>query len=181
VGGALHHRRCHRERDLGRGADRPDGDEHKAREDARESVVHSRRPTGPARHARHPARIRWLHTHRNGRGGTMQELMDPVFGPYPSWSHLIVRLTLGVIFFAHGAQKVFGWFGGRGLSATIAGFRQMNIPPSATVLAAFVECFGGLAVLVGFLTRPAALGLIAVMLVAIAKVHVAHGFFLNWS
>lgn len=111
----------------------------------------------------------------------MDDLLAFVFGTFPSWSHLVVRLALGVIFFAHGAQKVFGWFGGRGLSATIAGFRQMNIPPAATVLAAFVECFGGLAVLVGFLTRPAALGLIGVMLVAIAKVHVAHGFFLNWS
>ena len=111
----------------------------------------------------------------------MDDLLALVFGTFPSWSHLVVRLGLGVIFFAHGAQKVFGWFGGRGLSATIAGFRQMNIPPAATVLAAFIECFGGLAVLVGFLTRPAALGLIAVMLVAIAKVHVAHGFFLNWS
>jgi putative oxidoreductase len=111
----------------------------------------------------------------------MDDLLALVFGTFPSWSHLVIRLALGVIFFAHGAQKVFGWFGGRGLSATIAGFRQMNIPPAATVLAAFVECFGGLAVLVGFLTRPAALGLIGVMLVAIAKVHVAHGFFLNWS
>jgi putative oxidoreductase len=111
----------------------------------------------------------------------MDDLLAFVFGTFPSWSHLVVRLALGVIFFAHGAQKVFGWFGGRGLSATIAGFRQMNIPPAATALAAFVECFGGLAVLVGFLTRPAALGLIGVMLVAIAKVHVAHGFFLNWS
>ncbi len=111
----------------------------------------------------------------------MDDLLALVFGTFPSWSHLVVRLALGVVFFAHGAQKVFGWFGGRGLSATIAGFRQMNIPAAATVLAAFVECFGGLAVLVGFLTRPAALGLIAVMLVAIAKVHVAHGFFLNWS
>ena len=111
----------------------------------------------------------------------MDDLLALVFGTFPSWSHLVVRLALGVIFFSHGAQKVFGWFGGRGLSATIAGFRQMNIPPAATVLAAFIECFGGLAVLVGFLTRPAALGLIAVMLVAIAKVHAAHGFFLNWS
>lgn len=111
----------------------------------------------------------------------MDDLLALVFGTFPSWSHLVVRLALGVIFFAHGAQKVFGWFGGRGLSATIDGFRQMNIPPAATMLAAFVECFGGLAVLVGFLTRPAALGLIGVMLVAIAKVHVAHGFFLNWS
>ena len=104
-----------------------------------------------------------------------------VFSTYPSWSHLVVRLVLGIVFFAHGAQKVFGWFGGRGLSATIAGFRQMNIRPAATVIAAFIECFGGLAMIVGFLARPAALGLIVVMLVAITKVHASHGFFLNWS
>jgi len=110
----------------------------------------------------------------------MDDFRDLVFGTYPSWSHLVVRLGLGVIFFAHGAQKVFGWFGGGGLKATIEGFRKMNIPPAATVLAACVECFGGLAVLIGFLTRPAALGLIVVMLVAITKVHARHGFFLNW-
>lgn len=110
----------------------------------------------------------------------MDELIELLFGTYPSWSHLIVRLGLGVIFFAHGAQKLFGWFGGGGLKATIAGFRQMNIPPAATVIAACVECFGGLAMLVGFLTRPAALGLIVVMLVAITKVHARNGFFLNW-
>ena len=111
----------------------------------------------------------------------MQGLIDLVFGTYPSWSHLIVRLTLGVIFFAHGAQKVFGWFGGRGLAETIAGFRQMSIPPAATVTAACIECFGGLAMILGFLARPAALGLIVVMLVAIKKVHARHGLFLNWS
>src|SRR3989442_14433495 len=76
---------------------------------------------------------------------------------------------------------MFGWFGGRGLSATIAGFRQMGIPPAATAIAAVVECFGGLAMLVGFLARPAALGLIVVMLVAVAKVHAKHGFFLNFA
>ena len=111
----------------------------------------------------------------------MQELMDLVFGTYPSWSRLVVRLILGVIFFAHGAQKVFGWFGGRGLSQTIAGFRQMNIPAAATVTASCIECFGGLAMIVGLLARPVALALIAVMLVAIKKVHARHGFFLNWS
>ena len=54
----------------------------------------------------------------------------------------------------------------------------MKIPPAATMLAAFIECFGGLALIVGFLARPAALGLIVVMLVAIAKVHWKNGFFL---
>lgn len=111
----------------------------------------------------------------------MRDLVDVLFATYPSWSHLVVRLGLGIVFFAHGAQKVFGWFGGRGLSATIAGFRQMNIPPAVATLAALVECLGGLALIVGFLARPAALGLIVVMLVAIAKVHARHGFFINFA
>ena len=111
----------------------------------------------------------------------MQDLVDLVFSTYPSWSHLVVRVVLGVVFFAHGAQKTFGWFGGHGLSATIGGFRHMNIPPAATALAAFTECFGGLALIIGLLARPAALGLILVMVVAIAKVHGKHGFFLNFA
>lgn len=111
----------------------------------------------------------------------MQDLIDLVFGTYGSWSHLVVRIALGVVFFAHGAQKTLGWFGGRGLSATIAGFRQMNIAPAATVLAAFTETFGGLALIVGLLTRPVAIGLIIVMLVAVAKVHARNGFFLNFA
>ena len=111
----------------------------------------------------------------------MDDLLNLVFGTFGSRSHLVVRLGLGVVFFAHGAQKVFGWFGGPGLRQTIEGFRRMNIPPAATVVAALIECLGGLALLVGFLVRPAALGLIVVMLVAIAKGHARHGVFLNWS
>jgi putative oxidoreductase len=109
----------------------------------------------------------------------MDNTLDFVLGTYPSWSRLVVRLALGVVFFAHGAQKVFGWFGGPGPKATIQMFQQfMNIPPAATVLAAFIEFFGGLALVLGVLARPAALGIVAVMLVAIAKVHWKNGFFL---
>lgn len=105
-----------------------------------------------------------------------------LFGTSPSWPLLIVRVFLGVVFVAHGAQKVFGLFGGPGLKGTIAYFRSsLGVPPALAVLAAFIECFGGLAVLVGLLTRLAALGLIVVMLVAVAKVHWANGFFLNMS
>ena len=108
--------------------------------------------------------------------------MDMIVGTYPSWSLLIVRVVLGVIFFAHGAQKVFGCFGGPGLKGTIAYFKQaMGIPAGATVLAALIECFGGLAMLAGLLVRPAALGLVVVMLVAVAKVHWKNGFFLNMA
>jgi putative oxidoreductase len=108
--------------------------------------------------------------------------MDMVFGTFGSTSLLIVRVVLGVIFFAHGAQKVFGWFGGPGLRGVIAYFKQaLGVPAPLTVLAAFTECFGGLAMIVGLLVRPAAVGLILVMLVAIATVHWRNGFFLNWS
>jgi putative oxidoreductase len=110
--------------------------------------------------------------------------MDAVtlFTTSASWSLLIVRLSLGVIFFAHGAQKLFGWFGGPGLKGTIGYFQSsLNVPPALTVLAALTECFGGVAVFAGVLTRLAALGLIVVMLIAIAKVHWPHGFFLNFS
>jgi putative oxidoreductase len=112
----------------------------------------------------------------------MENAVDLLFATYPSLSMLLVRLGAGIVFFAHGAQKVFGWFGGPGLKATIATFQQyMKIPPAATVLAAFLECFGGLALIVGLLVRPAALGLTVVMLVAIVKVHGRNGFFLNMS
>jgi putative oxidoreductase len=109
----------------------------------------------------------------------MDTWLDLLLGTYPSWSRLMVRLVLGVVMFAHGAQKVFGWFGGHGLKGTIQAFQQyLKIPPAATVLAAFVECFGGLALIAGFLARPAALGIIGVMVVAVATVHWKNGFFL---
>ena len=110
----------------------------------------------------------------------MDNVLSLLCGTHPSWSLLIVRLGLGVVFVAHGGQKVFGWFGGPGLKATTSAFQQhMKIPPAAAALAAFTECFGGLALIVGLLARPAALGLTIVMLVAIAKVHGRNGLFLN--
>src|SRR6266852_1839180 len=89
--------------------------------------------------------------------------MDAVmlFPTSASSSLLIVRLFLGVIFFAHGAQKVFGWFGGPGLKNTLNFFQNsLGVPPALAVLAALTECFGGLAIFLGLLTRLAALGLI---------------------
>jgi putative oxidoreductase len=109
----------------------------------------------------------------------MAGVLDAVLGTFPSWSLLVVRLGLGVVFFAHGSQKVLGWFGGHGLGGTVKTFRGMGVPPAAAVLAAFIEFLGGLGMLVGLLARPAAVGILAVMLVAIAKVHGKHGFFLN--
>jgi putative oxidoreductase len=91
-------------------------------------------------------------------------------------------LILGVVFFAHGAQKMMGWFGGSGFSGTMGFFTgTMHIPASLAFLAIAVELFGGLVLTLGFLTRIAALGIAANMVVAIATVNKAFGFFMNWN
>lgn len=109
----------------------------------------------------------------------MVAALDAVLATYPSWSLLVVRLGLGVVFLAHGSQKVLGWFGGHGLGGTIKTFQGMGVPPAAAALAAFIEFVGGCAMITGLLARPAAVGIMIVMLVAIGKVHGKHGFFLN--
>jgi len=97
------------------------------------------------------------------------------------WAPLIIRLVLGVIFIAHGSQKLLGWFGGPGLSGTIEFLQQnLGIPPFLTVLNVIAEFFGGIALIIGLLTRIASLGIAIVMLVAIFKVHLPNGFFMNW-
>ncbi|HSL23535.1 MAG TPA: DoxX family protein [Vicinamibacterales bacterium] len=94
---------------------------------------------------------------------------------------LVLRLALGIVMFPHGAQKVFGWFGGFGLSGTTAFFQSMGIPYIFAVLAIAAEFLGSLGLLAGFLTRIAALGIAAVMLTATFMVHWPIGFFMNWS
>lgn len=109
----------------------------------------------------------------------MSRTMSQSFLP---WAPLVNRLALGIIFIAHGGQKLFGLWGGAGLSSTIEAFeKNMGIPPFLTVIAAAAEFFGGLAVLIGLLTRPASIALGTVMLVAIFQAHLPHGFFINWE
>ncbi|HIJ87377.1 MAG TPA: DoxX family protein [Desulfuromonadales bacterium] len=95
---------------------------------------------------------------------------------------LMIRIPLGLIFMAHGSQKLFGAFGGQGLTGTFKTFEEkMGIPPIFTLLAIIAEFGGGFGVLSGFLTRLSAAGISAVMLVGIYKIHWIHGFFLNMS
>jgi putative oxidoreductase len=104
-----------------------------------------------------------------------------LFKTYPSWAPIFARITLGIVFFAHGSQKLLGWFGGPGWSGTIQLFEQnMGVPPFLTSLLIITEFFGGIAIILGFFTRLAALGLTVAMAVAIYKVHIQWGFFLNW-
>jgi len=95
---------------------------------------------------------------------------------------VILRLVLGAVFFAHGAQKLLGWFGGPGFSGTMGMFTgYLHIPAPFAFLAIAAEFFGGLGLILGFLTRIAAFGIAVNMLVAIAMVHHSYGFFMNWT
>ena len=97
------------------------------------------------------------------------------------WVLTLARVVLGATFFAHGAQKLFGWFGGHGLEATLRTFREhLGIPAPLTYLAIAAELFGGLGLIVGLLSRIAALGVAGTMIVAMFKVHWPFGFFINW-
>jgi putative oxidoreductase len=93
----------------------------------------------------------------------------------------ILRLLFGVVFFAHGAQKALGWFGGFGFTGTMGFFTQkLNIPAPFAVLAIAAEFLGGLGILVGLLSRVAAFGIACNMVVAVALIHIHIGFFANW-
>jgi putative oxidoreductase len=91
-----------------------------------------------------------------------------------------LRLVLGVIFFAHGAQKMLGWFGGFGFNGSMGFLTHLGIPAPLAALAIATEFFGGLGLIFGFLTRIPALGIAVEMIVAVFLVHMPNGFFMNW-
>src|SRR5258708_10945903 len=94
----------------------------------------------------------------------------------------LLRIMLGVVFFAHGAKKVLGWFGGNGYTATMHFFTEnMHIPAIFAFLAICAEFLGAIGLIVGLLGRVAAFGIAVNMIVAIVMVHLPHGFFMNWT
>lgn len=105
-----------------------------------------------------------------------------LFRTTPDATIAILRLVLGIVFFAHGAQKALGWWGGGGYSGTMQFFtQQLNIPPFFAMVAIAAEFIGGIALIAGFLGRIAALAIIVQMIVAVVLVHLPYGFFMNWQ
>lgn len=107
-------------------------------------------------------------------------MFDKLIRTEPELSILLLRLALGIVFFAHGAQKMLGWFGGGGFSSTMDAMTGMGIPAVIVFLIIIGEFFGALGLLVGFLSRVAAGGIGIIMLGAIFMVHAQNGFFMNW-
>jgi len=107
--------------------------------------------------------------------------MRALFQTDDGWTGLILRLTLGLVMFPHGAQKLLGWFGDNGFEGTMGFFTQkMGVPWIIALLVIIGEAFGSLAILAGFLTRFTAASLAVIMLGAITMVHLPNGFFMNW-
>lgn len=107
--------------------------------------------------------------------------MKRLFQTDDGWAGLILRVILGVVMFPHGAQKLFGWFGGYGFSATMATFSdKMHIPAAVAFLVIMAESAGAVGLLLGCLTRVAAFGILCNMVGAVLLVHWPHGFFMNW-
>lgn len=99
-----------------------------------------------------------------------------------SWAALVARLTLGIVIFPHGAQKLLGAFGGYGFAGTTGYLTtQAGLPYAIAVLVILIEFFGSLFLIFGFLTRYVAIGFLGLFLGVVSTVHYKNGFFMNWS
>lgn len=98
------------------------------------------------------------------------------------WSATAARVTLGAVMLPHGAQKLLGWFGGPGFGGAM-GFLTgpMSLPAPLAALIILIESMGALALVLGIAGRAMAAGIASIMVGAIATVHYANGFFMNWG
>ena len=118
----------------------------------------------------------------NGQSKLIFPFLQGIYSLGSRFSYPLIRITIGAMLIPHGAQKLFGWFGGKGLSHTAEIFAtHLGINPAMlfAVLAGLIEFFGGIFLVVGFLTRPVAAAVVCLMLVAAFHVHLDNGFF--WS
>jgi len=111
----------------------------------------------------------------------MKNLIKKTLVSDAGWEALILRVPIGLILAAHGSQKLFGWFGGYGLEGTGQWMASVGLNPGflMALLAGSAEFFGGVALILGLLTRPAAAISAVTMLVALFWVHWGKGFFLD--
>ncbi|WP_407330625.1 DoxX family protein [Enterovibrio sp. 27052020O] len=109
-----------------------------------------------------------------------KDLVNKVLRSNAGFAPLALRVPVGIIFMAHGAQKLFGWFGGYGLEGTGQWMASIGLAPGylMALMAGSGEFFGGLFILLGFLTRPSAVVLAFTMFVAIVTTHLGNGLFM---
>ncbi|HEY7567237.1 MAG TPA: DoxX family protein [Gemmatimonadaceae bacterium] len=94
---------------------------------------------------------------------------------------MLGRLALGIVMLPHGAQDLFGWFGGSGIDGALGLYTSLGVPPFLGWMAIVVQFFGGVALIVGVLGRVAAFAIALVLLAAVVTLHWSVGFFMNWN
>ncbi|CED57731.1 DoxX family protein [Aliivibrio wodanis] len=111
----------------------------------------------------------------------MKQKIEQLLASNAGFNTLALRIPVGIIFMAHGAQKLFAWFGGYGLAGTGQFFESIGLAPGVAMafLAGSAEFFGGLFIILGLLTRPSAFVLAFTMLIAIVSVHLPNGLFMS--
>ena len=111
----------------------------------------------------------------------MKSLISKITTSVPGLDTLPLRVGAGIIFSAHGAQKLFGWYGGYGLKGTAGWMSSIGLEPGMLMasMAGGAEFFGGLLLIAGLLVRPAAFMLAITMVVAIVMVHLQNGLFMT--
>ncbi|MFO1152702.1 MAG: DoxX family protein [Rhodospirillales bacterium] len=116
------------------------------------------------------------------RGGRPRRIIPALGGLYDALAPLalpMIRLTAGLLLLPHGCQKLFGWFGGKGMQGTADYFASSGFEPGYfwALAVALTEVGGGLCLALGFLTRPAAAAIAGFMAVAVVQAHWPKGFF----
>ena len=126
----------------------------------------------------HP--VRWNFVWQNKKNMN-KEMFQQIFATESSWISLLLRLTLGLVLFPHGAQKMFGWFNGPGFTGEMDYLtKTVGLSAFTSLMVILIEFFGSLMLIAGFATRIAALGVLGLFIGIIVKVHYKDGFFMNW-
>lgn len=110
----------------------------------------------------------------------MKLLIQKLTSTDDSYMGLVIRVTAGLVMFPHGAQKLFGWFGGFGFTNTMNFMTGNGLPWIFALLVVLGESLGAIALIFGFFGRFMSFGFFMIMLGAIFMVHLQHGFFMNW-
>jgi len=108
-------------------------------------------------------------------------MQQKIFGTNNDWTGLVTRITIGFILFPHGAQKLFGWFGGYGFNGTMAFFTgKMHLPWIIGLLVIIIESIGTLLLVAGFAGRIWSALIVILMTGILLTSHLDNGFFMNW-
>ena len=108
-------------------------------------------------------------------------MINKILNTENRWGALVARLTLGIVLFPHGAQKMLGWFGGYGFTGTMDAFTtQMHLPWIVAFAVIMIEFLGSISLILGFTSRIWSLAIIGLFTGIIFTNHLEHGFFMNW-